>query len=135
MSISGTYVFRLLGFSLHHHDEKDSAFVPAAAPAHPPIIDMIAKRHRLAKPKELGLNVHGSVHTHPWLGWSGQSTGFVEREQARATIKNDKTDRANLTAECPSSRRPMSERMDFEIVVRTITIRQLHSARKNSKEH
>jgi hypothetical protein len=40
----------------------------------------------------------------------------VEREQARATIKNDKTDRANLTAECPSSRRPMSERMDFEIV-------------------
>jgi hypothetical protein len=47
-------------FSLHHDDEEDSAFVAAAEPAHSPIIDLIAKRHRLAKPKELGLNVHGS---------------------------------------------------------------------------
>jgi hypothetical protein len=47
-------------FSLHHHDEEDSAFVPAAEPADPPIIDTIAQRHRLAKPKELCLNVHGS---------------------------------------------------------------------------
>ncbi len=41
---------------------------------------------------------------------------IVEREQARATIKNDKSDRANVTAECPSSRSAMSERIDFEIV-------------------
>lgn len=55
---------RLLGFSLHHHDEEDSAFVPAAEPTYSPIIDTIAERHRLAKPKELGLNVHGSLpHT------------------------------------------------------------------------
>ena len=59
---------RLLVFSLHHHDEKDSAFVPAADPGDPPIIDTIAERHRPAKPKELGLNVHGSVQTHPLLG-------------------------------------------------------------------
>ncbi|HLM98523.1 MAG TPA: hypothetical protein VK335_04540 [Bryobacteraceae bacterium] len=43
-----------------HNDEEDSAFVPAAEPAHLPIIDTIAERHRLAKPKELGLNVHGN---------------------------------------------------------------------------
>ena len=41
-----------------HNDEEDSAFIPAAEPADPPIIDTIAERHRLAKPKELGLNVH-----------------------------------------------------------------------------
>jgi hypothetical protein len=41
-----------------HDDEEDPAFVPSAEPADPPIIDMIAERHRLAKPKELGLNVH-----------------------------------------------------------------------------
>jgi hypothetical protein len=29
--------------SLHHHDEEDAAFVPTADPAHPPIIDTIAK--------------------------------------------------------------------------------------------
>jgi hypothetical protein len=47
-----------------HNDEEDSALVPAAEPAHLPIIDAIAQRHRLAKPKELGLNVHGSLsHT------------------------------------------------------------------------
>ncbi len=33
---------RLLVFSFHHHDEEDSAFVPAAEPAHSPIIDTIA---------------------------------------------------------------------------------------------
>ena len=41
---------RLLVFSLHHNDEEDSAFVPAAEPADSPIIDMIAERRRLAKP-------------------------------------------------------------------------------------
>jgi hypothetical protein len=50
---------RLLVFSLHHHDEEDAAFVPAAEPAHSPIINMIAQRHRRAKPKEPCLNVHG----------------------------------------------------------------------------
>ena len=43
-----------------HDDEEDSPFVPAPEPADPPIIDTIAERHRLAKPKELGLNVHGN---------------------------------------------------------------------------
>jgi len=42
-----------------HNDEGDSAFVPAAEPAHLPIIDTIAERYRVPKPKELGLNVHG----------------------------------------------------------------------------
>src|SRR5882672_2652907 len=66
---------RLFVLSLHHHDEKDAAFVPAAEPADSPIIDTIAERHRLAKAKELGLNVHGHLrpHTHSWLGWRGQS--------------------------------------------------------------
>ena len=50
---------RLFLFSLHHNDEEDSAFVPAAEPANAPVIDTIAQRYRLAKPKELGLNVHG----------------------------------------------------------------------------
>jgi hypothetical protein len=49
----------LLAFSLHHHDEEHSAFVPAAEPAHSPIIDTIAQGNRLAKPKELCLYVHG----------------------------------------------------------------------------
>ena len=40
--------------------EEDSAFVPAAEPADPPIIDTIAQRHPLAKPKEFGSNAHGS---------------------------------------------------------------------------
>jgi hypothetical protein len=31
-----------------------------AEPADPPIINVITQRHRLAKPKELGLNVHGN---------------------------------------------------------------------------
>src|SRR6266852_2196480 len=55
---------RLLVFSLHHDNEEDSAFVPAAEPGDPPIIDTIAERHRLAKPKELGLNVHGHSRPH-----------------------------------------------------------------------
>jgi hypothetical protein len=41
---------RLPVFFLHHHDEKDAAFVPAAEPADSPIIDTIAERQRLAKP-------------------------------------------------------------------------------------
>src|SRR5882724_5526313 len=51
----------LIVFSLRHHDEEDSAFVPAAEPADSPIIDTIAQRHQLAKAKELGLNVHGHL--------------------------------------------------------------------------
>jgi hypothetical protein len=43
-----------------HNDEEDPAPVPAAEPADLPIIDTIAQGHRLAKPKELGLNVHGN---------------------------------------------------------------------------
>jgi hypothetical protein len=48
----------------HHHDEEDSASVPTAEPRDPPIIDTIAERHRLAKPKELCLNVHGHLRPH-----------------------------------------------------------------------
>src|ERR1700704_893326 len=40
-------------FSLHHHDEEDSALVPAAEPGDPPIIDTIAQGHRLAKPNDI----------------------------------------------------------------------------------
>ncbi len=50
-------------FSLHHHHEHDSAFVPAAEPAHSPIIDAIAQRHRSAKAKEFGLKVHGYLRS------------------------------------------------------------------------
>jgi len=64
---------RLLVFSLHHHDEEDSAFVPAAQPAHPPIIDTIAERHRLGKPKELGPNVHGSSRPHTSIARMGRT--------------------------------------------------------------
>jgi hypothetical protein len=39
----------------------------------------------------------------------------VERERARATIKNDKANRASVTAELPEQQE-VSERMDFEIV-------------------
>jgi len=56
--------FRPFVFSLHHHDEEDAAFVPATEPADPPIIDTIAQRHRLAKPKELCLNVHAYSRPH-----------------------------------------------------------------------
>ena len=79
MSISGTHVFTLLGFSLHHHDEEDSAFVPAADPAHPPIIN------RLAKPKELGLNVHPHTSKAP-LGRTVNSA-FGESPERNRTLK------------------------------------------------
>ena len=69
----------LLVFSLHHHDEEDSAFVPAAEPAHSPIIDMIAQRRRLAKPKELGLNVHGAL-PHASMARLGRTATLIARD-------------------------------------------------------
>jgi hypothetical protein len=51
------------GRKLADHDhEEHSAFVPSADPGNLPIVDTIAQRHRLAKPKELGPNVHGNSH-------------------------------------------------------------------------
>ena len=47
-------------FFHYHHDEEDTASVPSAHPAYASIINIIAERHRFAKPKELGLIVHGN---------------------------------------------------------------------------
>jgi len=71
-------------FSLHHHDEEDSAFVPAAEPADPPIIDTIAQQHRLAKPKELCLNVHGYSRPHTSMARLGRTVNpaFCELPEA-----------------------------------------------------
>jgi hypothetical protein len=78
----------LLAFSLRHHDEEDVAFVPTAEPAHPPIIDEISKRHTLAKPKELGLNVHGS-HPHTSMARLGRTvnSAFGESPERNRTLK------------------------------------------------
>src|SRR5260370_41430879 len=78
---------RLLVFSLHHHDEEDSAFVPATEPADSPIIDTIAQRDRLAKPKEICLNVHGysSTHIHCSVGENSQ-TALRESIEGRTAI-------------------------------------------------
>jgi hypothetical protein len=74
---------RLPVFFLHHHDEKDAAFVPAAEPADSPIIDTIAERHRLAKAKELGLNVHGlRPHTSIARLWETVNPAFRESPEA-----------------------------------------------------
>jgi len=74
----------LLCFSLHHHDEEDAAFVPAADPRDSPIIDTIAQGNRPAKPKELGLNLHGSVrpHTSMALVWEDSQAAFHESSEA-----------------------------------------------------
>jgi hypothetical protein len=72
--------------SLHHHDEDDSAPVPAAEPAHLPIIDMIAKRDRLAKAKELGLNVHGHSRPHTSIARLGRDSQPAFRESPEAAL-------------------------------------------------
>ena len=71
--------------ALHHNDEEDSAFVPAAEPAHPPIIDTVAKRHRLAKSKELGLKVHGS-RPHTSMARLGRTVNSAFRESPEGTL-------------------------------------------------
>jgi hypothetical protein len=78
----------LLEFSLHHNHEEDSAFVPAAKPGHSPIINVIAKGHRLAKPKELGLNEHGS-RPHTYMARLGRTVNFAFREsQSQSAIES-----------------------------------------------
>ncbi len=47
--------------SLDHHDEEDSALIPATEPADPPAIDTIPNRSRRAKPKKPCLNWHISA--------------------------------------------------------------------------
>src|SRR5437870_881465 len=74
---------RLPAFSLHHHDDEDSAFVPTAEPAHSPIIDAIAHCHRLTKPKELGLNVHGCSSPHTSMAPVGEGGQGRRRRIAR----------------------------------------------------
>jgi len=56
-----------------HNDEEDSAFVPAAEPAHLPIVHTIAERQRLPKPKELGLNVHGNSRPNTFMARLGRT--------------------------------------------------------------
>ena len=77
---------RLLVFSLHHHDEEDSAFVPAAEPRDPPIIDTIAERHRLAKPKELGLNVYGHLRPHTLMARLARTVKAAVGEPPEAAL-------------------------------------------------
>src|SRR5713101_5170194 len=79
---------RLLLFSLHHNDEEDSAFVPAAEPADSPIIDTIAQRHRLAKAKELGLNVHNYLRPHTSMARLGRTVNSAFRESSAAALLN-----------------------------------------------
>jgi hypothetical protein len=54
-------------------DEEDSVFIPSAEPHDPPIIDTIAERHRLAMPKELGLNVHGNSRPATFMAPLGRT--------------------------------------------------------------
>jgi len=76
----------LLVFSLHHHDEEHAAFVPAADPAHSPIIDAIAQRHRPAKPKELCLNVHGNSRPHTSIARMTRTVNVRFRESSEAAL-------------------------------------------------
>jgi hypothetical protein len=91
---------RLLVFSLHHNDEEDSAFVPAAEPAHSPIIDTIAERHRLAKPKEFGLNVHGYSRPDTSMARLGRTVNSAFRESPEATLPHANQHSASP---CPDS--------------------------------
>jgi hypothetical protein len=78
---------RLLVFSLHHNDEEDAAFVSAAEPAHSPIPDKIAKSHRLAKPKELCLNVHG-LRPHTPMARLERTVNLAFHESSAAALLN-----------------------------------------------
>lgn len=88
----------MLVFSLHHNHKEDPIFVPAAEPAHPPIIDMIAKRHRLAKPKELGLNVHG-LRPHTSMAQLGRTVNVPFRESPKALWDSGVRDALHQAAE------------------------------------
>ena len=70
-----------------HNDEEDSAFVPSSEPADPPIIDMIAERHRLAKPKELGLNVHGNSRPNTSMALLGRTVDRVSTNRPGRTCR------------------------------------------------
>ncbi len=52
-----------VGNSLDHHLEQYPAFIPPARPAHPPAIQVIAKRDRPAKPQEFRFNMHSPLRT------------------------------------------------------------------------
>jgi hypothetical protein len=69
-----------------HDNEEDSAFVPAAEPADSPIIDTVAQRQRLAKPKELGLNVHGYSRPHTSMARLGRTVNSAFRESPAAAL-------------------------------------------------
>ena len=66
----------------NHHDEEDSAFVPATEPADSPITDTIAQRYRLAKAKELGLNVHGYLRPDTSIARLGRIVNSSFRESS-----------------------------------------------------
>ena len=76
----------MLVFSLHHHDEEDSAFVPAAEPADSTIIDTIAERRRRAKPKELGLNVHGHLRPYTLMARPARTVKAAVGEPPEAAL-------------------------------------------------
>jgi len=69
-----------------HDNEEDSAFVPAAEPADSPIIDTIAERHRLAKAKEFGLNVHGHLRPHTLMARLARTVKAAVGEPPEAAL-------------------------------------------------
>ncbi len=70
-----------------HHEVKQTAFAPAAQPAHPPAINLLAQLHRLAQAKEFGLQLHNcSRHIHPSVGLDSQ---LATRPAAASTTKPD----------------------------------------------
>jgi hypothetical protein len=75
----------LYDFALHHHDEEDSAFVPAAEPADSPIIDKIAERAG-SKPKELGLNVHGYLRPDTSMARLGRTVKGLSANSSAAAL-------------------------------------------------
>ena len=51
----------------NHHHVKDPVFVPAAEPAHPPALDLLAQLHGLGKRRNF---VSRCIGSHPCLWWS-----------------------------------------------------------------
>jgi hypothetical protein len=70
----------------YHPNEEDAAFVPTAEPASPPNINTIAKRHRLAKPMGLCLNVHGYLRPDTSMARLGRTVNSDSRESTEAVL-------------------------------------------------
>jgi len=70
-----------------HNDKEDPAFIPAAEPTHLPVFNTIAERNSLAKPKKLGLNVHGNSRPNTSMALLGRTVDRVSTNRPGRTCR------------------------------------------------